>query len=163
MCVCVCVCVCSSLIIRWLVARPQGKAGKYTEYSSATGITKDQGQSTLEWNLNSKDCPHPSLQTPIETEGYVKNKEDVLVVKQLTARIREFAAERQWNRFHLPRNLFLALQGELGELAELVQWKDDSQPAQLTLHEVDKLSQEIADVSIYLLRLADVCGIRLYD
>lgn len=79
------------------------------------------------------------------------------------ARIREFATERQWNRFHLPRNLLLALQGELGELAELVQWHDDSQSASLTPLEIDQLSQEIADVSIYLLRLADVCGIRLYD
>jgi dCTP diphosphatase len=48
--------------------------------------------------------------------------------------------------------------GELGELAELVQWNGD-RDRPLTRDQLDKLSQELADVAIYLLRLADVCGI----
>lgn len=72
--------------------------------------------------------------------------------------IREFAWERRWNRYHLPRNLLLALLGELGELAEVFQWSpDESQP--LTPELLDKAGQEIADVAIYLLRLADVCRV----
>jgi dCTP diphosphatase len=79
-------------------------------------------------------------------------------VQRLTGTIRDFAVERQWSSYHQPRNLVLALMGELGELAELVQWNGDrDQP--LTRDQLDKISQELADVAIYLLRLADVCGI----
>lgn len=62
----------------------------------------------------------------------------------------------------MPRSLVLALMGELGELAELFQWKPDTEQT-LTLQEHDKIGQEIADVSIYLIRLADVCGVSLKD
>lgn len=78
----------------------------------------------------------------------------------LTQSIRDFAAERKWSRYHQPRNLLLALTGELGELAELFQWHDDAE--QEISHELfDKAGQEIADVTIYLIRLADVCGVQL--
>jgi len=80
----------------------------------------------------------------------------------LQSAIRVFSTERKWTAFHLPRNLLLALLGELGELAELLQWKPDSEQ-KLSLQEHDKLGQEIADVSIYLIRLADVCGVSLKD
>lgn len=74
--------------------------------------------------------------------------------------IREFAEERKWARFHLPRSLLLALMGELGELAELVQWKKDEHQT-MDQQLLDKMGQEVADVTIYLLRLADVCGVQL--
>jgi len=80
----------------------------------------------------------------------------------LTKAIRDFATERSWTRFHRPRNLALALLGELGELAELVQYKGD-EPQTLALKEHDKLGQEIADVTIYLIRLADVCSVSMGD
>jgi dCTP diphosphatase len=70
--------------------------------------------------------------------------------------------EREWSKYHKPRSLVLALLGELGELAELVQWKQDG-PAVLTNEVLDKIGQEIADVTIYLIRLADVCGVSLHD
>jgi dCTP diphosphatase len=58
--------------------------------------------------------------------------------------------------------LVLAMLGELGELAELFQWKPDTEQT-LSLQEHDKIGQEVADVSIYLIRLADVCGVSLKD
>ena len=87
--------------------------------------------------------------------------EDTTTVEGITYLIRHFANARLWNRFHTPRNIALALLGEVGELAELFQWKGDVGEIELTEEELDKIGQEIADVSIYLIRLADVCHVRL--
>jgi dCTP diphosphatase len=135
----------------------QGKAGKYTDYSVETGITKDEGQSTLEVDT---DTDTDSSQT--KTAQLAPNVDFVDVVDDLQEYIRAFATARKWTEFHLPRSLVLALMGELGELAELFQWKPDTEQT-LTLQEHDKIGQEIADVSIYLIRLADVCGVSLKD
>ena len=56
----------------------------------------------------------------------------------------------------------MALMGELGELSELFQWCRD-EPQSLSEEMVDKVGQEVADVTIYLIRLSDVCGIDLVD
>lgn len=81
----------------------------------------------------------------------------------LIAAQREFAAERQWQAFHTPRNLMLALTGEVGELAELFQWLTDEEAARLADDPTRKLrlQEEIADVMMYLVRLADVCEVDL--
>ena len=74
--------------------------------------------------------------------------------------IRQFAEDRLWSKYHKPRNLVMALLGEVGELSEILQWEDedwDVIDGDLLL--VDKLSQELADVSIYAIRLATVCGL----
>ncbi|MCR6711421.1 MAG: nucleotide pyrophosphohydrolase [Demequina sp.] len=82
-------------------------------------------------------------------------------IRELTAQIREFAVERDWEKFHDPKSLILALVGEVGELAELFQWI----PTDGALEEFAKperkqrAAEEISDVLIYLLRLADVLGI----
>lgn len=86
------------------------------------------------------------------------------VLPALTLAIRQFAEDRLWSIYHLPRNLILALVGEIGELAELLQWKGDDDndgSFALTLSDLDSLSQELADVSIYLIRFADVCHVSL--
>lgn len=85
------------------------------------------------------------------------------LVPALTARTRQFAIDRDWLRYHSPRNLLLALLGELGELAEIFQFKGDDEDQSLSMEERDKVGQEIADVTIYLLRLADSCGVLLQD
>ena len=90
--------------------------------------------------------------------------EDTTTVEGITLLIRNFANERLWNRYHTPRNIALALLGEVGELAELFQWRgDEGGRIELSEEELDKIGQEIADVTIYLLRLADVCHVRLGD
>lgn len=135
--------MCSSYIIIFITF--QGKSGKYTNYSEHTGITPTKGQSTV-------DSPTKTSSTPME---------DTASVEGLSLLIRNFANERHWNRYHTPRNIALALLGEVGELAELFQWKGDEGELELSDEERDKIGQEVADVTIYLLRLADVCHVQL--
>jgi len=80
---------------------------------------------------------------------------------ELTRLIREFSHERDWEQFQDPKSLILALVGEVGELAELFQWvpadaavERFSDPARRA-----RAGEEISDVLIYLLRLADVLGV----
>lgn len=76
---------------------------------------------------------------------------------------RKFAEEREWNQYHTPRNLVMALVGEVGELAEVFQWRSDelAPPGLGTFskEEREHLGEELSDVLLYLTRLADVCGI----
>ena len=76
-----------------------------------------------------------------------------------------FATERDWDQFHLPRNLVLAMMGEMGEVAELFRWKSDTDAppylANWPPQEKEKLADELADVMIFLTRLSDRCGIDL--
>ena len=84
-------------------------------------------------------------------------------VSDLTALVRTFAEERDWEQFHSPRNLLLALVGEVGELAAEFQWIVDDNVVNV-LEDPEKreaVGSELADVFIYLLRLADVTGIDL--
>nr|XP_060639031.1 dCTP pyrophosphatase 1 [Anolis sagrei ordinatus] len=74
-----------------------------------------------------------------------------------------FTAERGWGKYHQPRNLLLALVGEVGELAELFQWREDA-PEGLpgwTASEREALSDELSDVLIYLVALANKCRVDL--
>lgn len=82
-------------------------------------------------------------------------------IQALTDSIREFARERDWEQFHDPKSLILALTGEVGELAELFQWiKADEATARFAEPERKRRAEEeISDVLIYLLRLADVLNI----
>jgi dCTP diphosphatase len=82
-------------------------------------------------------------------------------VTNLADSLRRFAAERDWAQFHTPRNLLLALVGEVGELAAELQWKTDAEVADLKLNPDSAVAQELADVAIYLTRLADQLGIDL--
>ena len=84
----------------------------------------------------------------------------------MTYLIRTFANDRHWYRFHTPRNIALAMLGEFGELAELFQWRGDGDGVTrvsdaFAMDEIDKVGQEIADVAMYLIRLCDVCRVRL--
>ena len=82
----------------------------------------------------------------------------------LCATVRTFAEERAWTRYHTPRSLVLALIGEMGELAELWQFRgDNDEEDSWTREQHDKLGQEIADVTIYLIRLATVCQMELHE
>jgi len=83
--------------------------------------------------------------------------------ESLRDQLRQFAAARDWGKFHSPRNLALALAGEVGELAAELQWVPDDGVAE---HLTDpaaraRLADEAADVLIYLVRFADVCDIDL--
>jgi len=88
---------------------------------------------------------------------------DPNTLDDLVALVRGFADNRDWNQFHTPRNLVLALAGELGELAATLQWVSDSEVSEW-LKSSENRSQfeaELADVFSYLLRLADQTGVDL--
>ena len=77
----------------------------------------------------------------------------------LTLRMRMFTDARDWGRFHDVKSLTLALIGEVGEVAELVQWLPNGVEVECDLR--DRLGAELADVLLYLVRLADVAGVDL--
>ncbi len=82
-------------------------------------------------------------------------------IEQLTTEIREFAQSRDWERFHTPKNLAMALSVEVAELVELFQWLTPEESTALvdTTEGRAAIEDEIADIAIYLLRLADVLGV----
>jgi NTP pyrophosphatase (non-canonical NTP hydrolase) len=80
-------------------------------------------------------------------------------LQQLKTRLREFVAERDWEQFHSPKNLSMALTVEAAELQEQFQWLTEAQSRSLPDERRVAVEQEIADVQIYLVRLADVLGV----
>lgn len=79
----------------------------------------------------------------------------------LTKVIREFARARDWEQFHTPKNLAMAIAGEAGELVAEFQWLTplESEKDSLSADTLHSIALEIADIQIYLLRLADVLGL----
>ncbi len=75
--------------------------------------------------------------------------------------LREFAAERDWDQFHSPRNLATALAVEAAELLEPFQWLTDEQARELPPETRAAVEQELADVLLYLVRLADKLDVDL--
>jgi NTP pyrophosphatase (non-canonical NTP hydrolase) len=75
--------------------------------------------------------------------------------------LRQFAAERDWDQFHSPKNLAMALTVEAAELLEHFQWLRDGSPAELTQEAKAQVREELADVFLYLVRLADKLGVDL--
>ena len=84
-------------------------------------------------------------------------------IAELTERVRIFAQERDWERFHTPKNLAMALAGEVGELLAELQWLTPEQSAAVMQDEEigPRVRAEIGDVIIYLVRLTDVLGVDL--
>lgn len=79
----------------------------------------------------------------------------------LKLRLRVFAAERQWQPYHTPKNLAMALIVEAAELVEQFQWLTPEQSRALTSEQHEAVCHEVADVLIYLTRLADLLDIDL--
>jgi NTP pyrophosphatase (non-canonical NTP hydrolase) len=84
-------------------------------------------------------------------------------IEELTEHVRTFAQERNWEQFHTPKNLAMALAGEVGELLAELQWLTPEQSAAVMEDEElgPRVRAEIGDVTIYLVRLADVLGVDL--
>jgi NTP pyrophosphatase (non-canonical NTP hydrolase) len=82
---------------------------------------------------------------------------------ELTGRLRAFAAARDWERFHTPKNLAMALSGEAGELISLFQWltPEQSTRAMDDPELAAKIKDELADVLLYLVQLADTLKVDL--
>ena len=78
---------------------------------------------------------------------------------ELAASITRFAEERDWDKFHSPKNLVMALSVEASELLEHFQWLTEEESSNLSPDKIALVSKEIADVQIYLIRLADRLGV----
>jgi len=83
--------------------------------------------------------------------------------QDLTDRLRQFAAARDWEQFHDPKNLAMAVASEAGELLAELRWltTEQSSPDVLTNDQRQAISHEMADVLIFLVRMADVLEIDL--
>ena len=75
--------------------------------------------------------------------------------------LREFAKERDWDQFHSPKNFSMALIVECAELVEHFQWLTDEQSKNLSAETLDEVSLEMADIMVYLIRLADKLDVDL--
>ena len=82
---------------------------------------------------------------------------------QLRDALRQFAAERDWDQYHSPKNLASALAVEAAELLERFQWLTEDQSRSLPPAELQKVREEMADVLNYLVRLADKLDVNLLE
>jgi NTP pyrophosphatase (non-canonical NTP hydrolase) len=87
------------------------------------------------------------------------NRNELSVLQQ---KVDQFARERDWEKFHTPKNLSMALAVEASELMEIFQWRDGQEDVSSLAEKTrEAISHEVADVFIYLLRLCSVTGIDL--
>lgn len=91
-----------------------------------------------------------------------KRMDDAGLTK-LRDHLRNFAAAREWERFHSPKNLAVALSVEAGELLEHFQWISDEESSAIAPNTIERIEEEVADVLLYLIRLADVLNIDLVE
>lgn len=83
----------------------------------------------------------------------------------LADRVRAFAAARDWGPYHTPKNLVMALSGEVGEVTELFQWLTPEESANVMADPelAASVADELADVLLYLVQLATVLGVDLIE
>lgn len=88
-----------------------------------------------------------------------------MTIEELRDRLRTFADVRDWNQFHSPKNLVMALSGEVGELNEIFQWLNDEQIQAIKKdpEQLQPVREELADILLYLIRLADQMDIDIID
>jgi dCTP diphosphatase len=82
-------------------------------------------------------------------------------LNQLTLDVRQFAQDRDWERYHTPKNLCMAMSVEMAELVEHFQWATPEESQQLDSAKREAVEQEMADVMLYMIRLADVLNVDL--
>lgn len=84
-------------------------------------------------------------------------------LEHLAVRLREFARVRDWEQFHTPKNLVMALAGEVGELVAEFQWLTADESRSPDPDALARMRTELGDVTLYLIRLADVLGVDLVE
>jgi NTP pyrophosphatase (non-canonical NTP hydrolase) len=104
------------------------------------------------WPGNSEQA----WQAPRKTKGHTVNE-----LEAIRIRIRNFADERDWNQFHSPKNLSMALIVEAAELVEHFQWMKQNESFALSKDKLAAVEEELADILVYLVRMADQLGIDL--
>ena len=84
-------------------------------------------------------------------------------VEDLKLYLREFAEARDWEKYHSPKNLVMAMSVEMAELMEHFEWMTEQQSLNLDANTREEVALEMADVLIYLVRMADRCEVDLND
>jgi len=84
-------------------------------------------------------------------------------LNELKLRLRDFAKARDWDQFHSPKNLAMALIVEAAELVEHFQWLKQAESMEIAGDKLEAVRMELADIQIYLIRIADKLNIDLYD
>ena len=84
-------------------------------------------------------------------------------IDSLNERIRKFIEERDWEQYHSPKNLAMAMIVEAAELVEIFQWMTEQESYNLEPDQLRRVEEEIADVTVYLMRIADQLNINLYE
>jgi len=84
-------------------------------------------------------------------------------LEQIKAQLQKFADDRDWDQFHSPKNLSMALSVEASELVECFQWLTEAQSQNLSPEQHQAVIDEMADVQIYLLRLATKLNVNMLD
>ena len=97
---------------------------------------------------------------PILRGRTMQNRSDLTMLRD---KLRAFAAERDWEQFHSPKNLSMALMVEVAELMEHFQWLTEAQSAELPPEDRQVVGEELADILLYLVRLSDRLGIDLRE
>ena len=88
------------------------------------------------------------------------NQSDLLILRD---KLRAFTEARDWDQFHSPKNLSMALMVEVAELMEHFQWLTEAQSLDLAAKTKDAVSEELADILLYLIRLSDKLGVDLLE
>jgi NTP pyrophosphatase (non-canonical NTP hydrolase) len=101
----------------------------------------------------------PAARREVLTAARIVGSTNVTELESLREQLREFAAVRDWDQFHSPKNLAMALAVEAGELLEIFQWLTEGQSRSLAPGAHAAAGDEIADVLLYLIRLSDQLGI----
>jgi NTP pyrophosphatase (non-canonical NTP hydrolase) len=84
-------------------------------------------------------------------------------LEELKKKLRLFAADRDWDQYHTPKNLAMALIAEAAEVVEHFQWLTEEESSNVHPETHEEISHELADVFVYLIRLADKLGIDLIE
>lgn len=124
----------------------------------ATGHSQEASQNSQ--NRAGSDSKKPLASAPLPPTPQF---DPSITLEQIRAAQHKFIDDRDWHRYHTPRNLLLAMVGEVGELSELFQWRGEVKVGLPGWSADDKLHlrQELADVFLYLLRLSEQCGVDL--
>jgi dCTP diphosphatase len=84
-------------------------------------------------------------------------------LEQIKLRLRQFANDRNWDPFHSPKNLSMALIVEAAELVEHFQWLTEEQSSSLEQIQLEQVKEELADIQIYLVRIADKLNVDIIE
>nr|XP_020447381.1 dCTP pyrophosphatase 1 [Monopterus albus] len=140
-------------------------SGVRDDVSSSNGCRKDFTTTNLALvnGAATKASIHSMLQNggTVHPERFTFSPEPTIEdIRRMQA---EFTDERNWNQFHQPRNLLLAMVGEVGEVSELFQWRGEVAEGlpDWTESEREQLAHELSDVLIYLVELAEKCRVDL--